>query len=161
MVYLIMGLPGTGKTFFARALAERLEAIHANTDSIRAEHDLMGKYDRVAKEKVYQLLLDRMLESARNGHTVVIDATFTRKSLRDRFIQPLEQEDIPFRLVQMLADHKIVEKRVQKDRPDSEAGIEVHDRLKDALEPVERGHITLDSGKMELEDMLQEIVEGT
>lgn len=161
MVYLIMGLPGTGKTYFAEALAERLNAAHANTDSIRAEYGLMGQYDRESKERVYELLLERMLEKARQGMEVVIDATFTRKARRDRFIEPLQAEGIPFRLVRMMADRKIIEERVHKERSDSEAGIEVHDRLRAALDPVERDHITLDSGKMELESMLQKVVKGT
>lgn len=161
MVYLIMGLPGTGKTYFAKALAERLKASHANTDSIRAELDLMGAYDKASKERVYEALLERMLENARAGKDVVIDATFTRKALRDRFITPLEEEGVPFLLIRMVADRSIVQERIEKERPDSEAGIEVHDQLREALEPVEREHVELDSGSMELESMLRTIEERT
>jgi hypothetical protein len=161
MVYLIMGLPGTGKTYFAKALSARLSAAHANTDSIRAEQDLMGRYDPDTKEKVYELLLERMLEKARKGEDVVIDATFIRRSIRDGFIEPLEVEGIPFRLIRMDADRSIVKERVSKDRPDSEAGIEVYDELKNKLDPVERDHVILDSGTMDLESMLRSVGIGT
>lgn len=161
MVYLIMGLPGTGKTYLAKALAERWELPHSNTDGIRAEHGLMGDYDPETKERVYELLLQWMMDHARQGEDVVVDATFVKKELRDRFIRPLEREGLPYILIRMVADRSVIEERVQKDRPDSEAGIEVHDKLKEAMDPVERDHIVLDSGKEELDDMLERIAEGT
>lgn len=156
-----MGLPGTGKTYLAKELAERAEAFHANTDGIRMEHGLMGDYTEETKERVYQLLLERMLDHARRGSDIVVDATFIEKELRDRFIQPLEEEGIPYRLIRMVADRSLIEERVRKDRPESEAGIEVHDRLKRALDPIERDHLELDSGKLDLETMLQRSMEGT
>lgn len=161
MVYLVMGLPGTGKTYFARALAERLKIPHSNTDGIREAHGLMGAYDEASKERVYELLLQWMLDHARKGEDIVLDATFIKKELRDRFIEPLEREGISFRLIRMVADRSVVEERVKKDRPQSEAGIDVHDRLKEEMDPIEREHLVLDSGKEDLESMLKRSTEGT
>lgn len=158
MLYLIMGLPGTGKTYFAKALAERIGADHFNTDSVRAEEGRMGEYDEESKEKVYQGLLTRMVHSIQNGKDVVVDATFIKKALRDRFILAAEQEGADLRLIRMVADQEVVRKRIQKGRPDSEADMKVYHELAEALEPIEREHQVLDSGKTELEEMLQKII---
>ncbi len=161
MVYLIMGLPGTGKTYFAKALAERLQALHSNTDGIRMEHGLRGDYSEESKERVYELLLQKMLEAAREKKDVVLDATFVKKELRDRFIHPLESEGIPYRLIRMTADRSVIRERVSKDRPESEADMEVHDALEKEMDPVVREHFVLDSGELELEDMIQRALKGT
>ncbi|MFB6257824.1 MAG: AAA family ATPase [Flavobacteriales bacterium] len=161
MVYLVMGLPGTGKTFFAKTLAEKLDASHYNSDAVRAENGLMGSYDPESKEEVYRILLEAMMNKARQGEDVVIDATFVKKELRERFIHPLEKEGIPFRLIRMVADREVIAERVQKERPDSEAGIEVYDRLYESFDPVDREHSVLDSGKLTIEEMLGRILEGT
>jgi adenylylsulfate kinase len=37
MIIQVIGLPGSGKTTFAKELADRINAIHLNADDIRAE----------------------------------------------------------------------------------------------------------------------------
>ncbi|HQU60481.1 MAG TPA: AAA family ATPase, partial [Saprospiraceae bacterium] len=54
LLVVVLGLPGTGKTTFARMLAQRLGALHFNTDIIREELGLKGQYGEVAKQRVYQ-----------------------------------------------------------------------------------------------------------
>lgn len=157
MVYLVMGLPGTGKTYFAKRLARRIGVPHHNTDGVREEKGLMGKYDPESKEAVYQGLLDRMLEAVRRGEDVVIDGTFFKQSLRDRFIEAAEAEGAELRMIRMVADPEVVKERVSKEREDSEADLEVHEKLAERFEPIDREHETLDSGRESIEDMLRRI----
>ncbi len=161
MVYLIMGSPGTGKTYFAKALAERLGAAHANTDSVREEEGLMGQYDPESKKRVYEELFQRMLKTAESGKDMVVDATFVKQAHRDRFIDPLEERGIPYQLIRMVADPEIVKQRVQKDRADSEAGVDVYEKLQKEFELPKRKHITLDSGTMGSESMLERVMSET
>jgi predicted kinase len=37
MIVLVYGLPGTGKTFFARHFAKETGAVHLNTDLVRGK----------------------------------------------------------------------------------------------------------------------------
>ena len=37
MIIQVIGLPGAGKTTFAKELADRINAIHLNADAVRAE----------------------------------------------------------------------------------------------------------------------------
>ena len=60
---LIMGLPGAGKTTLARALAQRLNAVHFNADEVRAEinKDLgFSVADRIEQARRMGWLCDRV-----------------------------------------------------------------------------------------------------
>ena len=70
---LIMGLPGSGKTTLASALAPRLRAVHFNADEVRAHiHKDLGFAiaDRIEQAARMGLLCDLAL---RAGHSAVAD----------------------------------------------------------------------------------------
>ena len=53
MLIMITGLPGTGKTTYAMKLAKSIEAIHLNSDIVRAQIGKRGHYDKASKAAVY------------------------------------------------------------------------------------------------------------
>ena len=55
---VVFGLPGTGKTTFARALSRELGWTHLNTDIIRAELGKKHQYDERSKDAIYQKMRD-------------------------------------------------------------------------------------------------------
>jgi predicted kinase len=57
MLLLIAGLPATGKTTLAEALARQLGAVHYHSDKVRGALNLMGRYDKASKDQVYEALL--------------------------------------------------------------------------------------------------------
>lgn len=63
---LVVGLPGTGKSTFSRALAAELGARHLNSDVIRVETGLRGKYTPEDKAKVYEELRKRTRSSGKH-----------------------------------------------------------------------------------------------
>jgi len=85
MILIIFGLPGTGKSYLAKHMAEKTEAAWLNTDKIRKERNKQGEYDEDTKELIYQYLLSKMVSFAQKGKHVIVDATFQKKSLRNKF----------------------------------------------------------------------------
>lgn len=70
---LIMGLPRSGKTYLATALAPKLNAVHFNADAVRAEinKDLgFAPEDRIEQARRMGWLCDRVVEA---GHFAVAD----------------------------------------------------------------------------------------
>jgi hypothetical protein len=82
---LIMGLPGTGKTTLARALAPKLDAVYFNADQVRANinKDLgFSLEDRLEQARRMGWLCDRVVDS---GYTAIADFVCPTPEARDAF----------------------------------------------------------------------------
>ena len=94
---LMSGLSGSGKTWIARQLTERLEAVHLRSDVERkrlAGLDLQqssgsglaaGLYAPEVSERVYAELARETYDALIGGYTVIVDATFLRRVQRQYF----------------------------------------------------------------------------
>lgn len=153
-VIAVFGLPGTGKTYFATRFADAISAWHANTDKIRIQHNLQGKYDLQTKEKVYQLLFDFVREGMKKQKTVVIDGTFIKKDYRNELKQFCKPYQVPVHFIEIRADEEVVQQRTNKKREESEADFAVYLKLKDAFDPMEENHLILDSSREDIQEMI-------
>lgn len=85
MKILVMGLPGSGKTTLAKALVQRLGAVHFNADDIRANinRDLgFSVEDRIEQARRMGWLCDRVVEA---GGTAVADFICPTPETREAF----------------------------------------------------------------------------
>jgi predicted kinase len=73
---IVCGLPGSGKSYFARALAERIGAKHLNSDEIRQHLFEDRSYSTREKIAVYRQMADLAFEYLEKDKRVVVDATF-------------------------------------------------------------------------------------
>ena len=151
---LIGGLPASGKTWFARALAEKLGAIHINSDAVRAEMGLRGQYDPATKQRVYDAMFERGEAALKAGQFVIVDSTFFKKSLRQPWLNLAEKCGVASHFIEIKIPEDITFQRLQKKREDSEATWEVYLKLKAAWEEIEKPHLTLDSSKLSLVEMV-------
>jgi adenylylsulfate kinase len=88
MIVQVIGLPGSGKTTFAKELADRINAIHINADDVRAElnKDLgFSKEDRIEQARRMGAL-SRLLAS--KGYHVVVDFINPTEETRASFGKP-------------------------------------------------------------------------
>ncbi|MDX1666341.1 MAG: AAA family ATPase [Saprospiraceae bacterium] len=150
----VFGLPGTGKTTFARRLADELEALHLNSDILRSEMDLRGRYDPETKARIYRELLDRCRRALRSGETVVVDATFYRESLRRDYEELVDEEGRELMWIELQASESTIRKRVETKRAYSEADFEVYKKIRKEFEELSRPHLVLSSDQMDLPDMI-------
>lgn len=89
------GLSGSGKTTLARALAPFIGAapgaIHLRSDVIRKELSGVAETERLPQsayssavtEKVYAVMIGRAREVLSNGHSVIVDAVFSKPAERE------------------------------------------------------------------------------
>jgi uncharacterized protein len=152
---IVAGLPGTGKTSLAQALARRVRGTYLSSDVVRQELALRGRYDRASIERVYGELLRRAGVAAALG-PVVLDATFASQGFRDAAVRTASDARVPWLMMVLRADEAVALARVAGRRGHSEAGEDAYRLLRDAFDPVTLPHLALDSGGSDMEALVDE-----
>jgi hypothetical protein len=145
------GLSGSGKTWLARQLATRLNALHVRSDVERkrlaglAAHEASrsppdaGIYTLEFNELTYRRLHDCAAAALAGGEPTIVDAAFLRGPERQRFLALAQQRDLPFAIVHCRAPDAVLRDRVAARtaaRDDaSEAGLDVLARQPGYWEP--------------------------
>lgn len=150
------GLPGSGKTTFAQAALERLQAIRIRSDVERkrlfglapqADSRESGGvlYTASATDHTYTRLHSLARELLTAGTTVIVDAAFLRQSEREYFRLLAHELAVPFAIASLQAratDLTIrISRRLRESNDASEADLAVLESLKskqEALSPAEQ-----------------------
>jgi predicted kinase len=159
MIIVVFGLPGSGKSFFATKLAEKLEAEYVGSDKTRKAIDAMGRYSLNDKFKVYHRMTALVSRAIWKGKMVVVDATFHLQRMRDLFTALARLHHKPIVFIRIESTEEIIRERLTAPRKDSEADFSVYESLKNEFEKVSEPNITLKSGKNNIEEMLKEAMD--
>ncbi len=150
-VVLVGGLPGTGKSTLAQALARQAGFELIRSDQIRkelaAQSSLVGVhradldpseiYTREWTDKTYQSCLDRADAALFDGKRVLIDATFRQESQRQRFLDLAATWGVPAVLLLCQADPDTIKSRLDKRRDDvSDADWSIYLQAAERWEPL-------------------------
>ena len=157
---LTCGLPGSGKSWMARRLAGSLRAAVLHSDVRRkvlsgvapTSHQrgefAQGMYSRETTERTYRSLLESALSTLRSGHSVIVDATFSKRIDRARFVDATERMGLPYFVLHVSAPDEVIrdrlERRVNETREISDADLGVYlEARKTFEEPTEvpDGHL--------------------
>lgn len=143
-IVIVCGLPGVGKTTFARWLAEDLDAAHLRTDVIRKEMFDEPTYSTAESEAVYDELLERGSELLQDGQAVVLDGTYRKQIQRYEVKELADDHGVPCLFYKVECDRDVVQQRLA-DRTDdaSDADWEIHQRL--TFDKLERPHLLVDN----------------
>lgn len=149
-----MGLPATGKTSFAEALAEALAFPHFNSDKSRIALDKLGQYDEATKQSIYQHLMAKVEEELQRKSSVIVDATFYTAAVRRPYLELAKKYACPLAFIELKADPAQIAKRMQEKRKYSEADYEVYEKIKAIYEPLVVEHCTLWSDQLTIAEMI-------
>lgn len=137
---MVCGLVGVGKTTIARQIARELRARYLSTD--RVGYQLFGQnrsYDDEYYRQVYEYMIARAHYALSRHRSVVLDGTFLRREVRQRFFAELSERASPW-IVYVTCPEEIVRARLElrRDAPLAERGYsdgryEVYQAMKERL----------------------------
>ncbi len=154
---MICGLPGTGKTTLAKAVAEKIDAISINSDSIRMSMLEEREYTEEEKKMIYQAMFEEAGKNLKEGKNVVLDATFYKKELRESVEEVAKEAGTGFCIVECVTHEDLLKERIfkrKKEETESEADFEVYKKVKTQFEPIEEEHLAVDTS-VELEKQIE------
>lgn len=158
MVILVSGLPGSGKSYFAKKLSDKLGAQYLSSDKVRKE-GTGAKYNVEDKLEVYEQMARITENMLGEGHDLILDATFYLKSVRGLFYELAHKHHCPCLLIYVFTEDDIIKERVSKPRPDSDADYGVYLKVKEEFEPVSRPHLELKSTNSNISEMLDKALQ--
>ncbi len=154
MLILVAGLPGSGKSYFAEKLAERLGIAYINSDRTRIRMMARGRYEKEDKLAVYTDMRDQVEAVLAAGESIIADATFYLEETRNMFIGTALKYHVSVYLIVVRAEEDLIRRRLLHPRRESEADYSVYEKIRDQFEPLAFPHLPLVSTDQNLEEML-------
>jgi predicted kinase len=154
MIVVMAGLPGTGKSTVARALAEEAGGVVLNKDDLRAElfPKAFVEYSTGQDDFVQDLML-RTAEYLLTRYPKLIVFLDGRTSSRtyqiQRVIDAAEKLGTPWRIIECVCDERIAKGRIEhgKKHPAKNRTVELYLKIRDEFEPIVRPKLAVDTGR--------------
>ena len=148
---VVSGLPGTGKSYFCRQLAQRLPAVILESDSLRKALFPSPGYSAAESRRLFQachLLIERLLGK---GIPVIFDATNLSEHNREYLYRIAERLGAKLVLVRVEAPPDLVQARLKERALVSEASSDadwaVYQRMKPQSQRIRRRHYAVDTSR--------------
>lgn len=163
---MLCGLPGTGKSHFARELSARAPYIWLNSDRTRKLLVARPQYSRREHRRVFAAMHVLTRGYLRDGHSVVFDATNLNEGVRAPLYAVADDAGVDPLIIRFTAHPDLVRERMAEraagisDAAQSDAGWEVYSRMAVADLPVPRPHLLV-RGPEDMEQVLEETLRRT
>jgi len=146
MLILLVGLPGTGKTTFARALAERVPLQHIESDQVRLTMTASPTYSPFENSAVFARVDAAARQALLDGCLALVDATNLTNRDRRRFFRLAAELQVRLIAVRLTAPADVIRKRLSGPREGfSQAGVHVFERMKTRPQPLAIPSVVVDS----------------
>lgn len=152
MIVIILGLPGSGKTYFAGKLALKIGGLHISSDTVRKHMQQINKYNEQAKLEVYDEMLKLTEKAISSNQNVVLDGTFYKENIRNMFKEEATLLNSSVSFIEIRANRSVIKDRL-KMRKESEADFKVYLKIKSLFEALPEKHLILYSDKGTLDEM--------
>jgi predicted kinase len=152
-IIVVSGLPGTGKSYFCRRLAERLSFLILESDALRKLLFNLPTYSASENTHLFRTIYYLIEELLRKGMPVILDATNLEERHRERIYNIAERLNARLIMVRVEAPPELVQKRLQartekKNMEDSsDADWTVYQKMKTTVQKISRNHFTVDTSK--------------
>jgi predicted kinase len=153
LLIAMAGLPGTGKSTLAAALAEALPAVVLDKDKLRAGLIPPEKieYSRAQDDYVFELLLKAAEYNLNRSRHVILDGrTFTRHYQVERVVLFANENKADLSFIECVCPEALALQRLTEDHaaaihPAADRGAELFRSLRAEAEPILRDHLVIET----------------
>ncbi|MDH4068724.1 MAG: ATP-binding protein [Dehalococcoidia bacterium] len=163
---VVSGLPGTGKSFFCRKLADKLRFPILASDVLRKTLFPVPQYNEQENKRLFSACHVLIEELLGKGIPVIFDATNLLEQHREYLYRAAERGGAKLILVWVDAPPEVVRQRLSArakgtiPHHDSTAGWEVYARMKPRRERILRDHIVVDTSQ-DINGAVEKVVRAT
>jgi len=150
---VVAGLPGAGKSYFSRRLAERLPSVILESDALRKALVPRPTYSARENQRLFGASHGLIEELLRGGTSVILDATNLQERHRERLYRIAERLRVRLILVWVEAPADVIRDRLRDrsrgvDPQDhSTADWGVYSRMRGRAERIGRGYFAVDTSR--------------
>lgn len=150
---VVSGLPGTGKSYFCRRLAERTPVAILESDVLRKLLFPSPTYVSEENMCLFRAMHKLVLELLREGITLVLDATNLGEYHREYLYHIAEQTGARLIVVQVCAPPELVHQRLRGRASgndplnNSDADWEVYTKMRPTADVIRRNHFKVDTSR--------------
>jgi predicted kinase len=150
---VVSGLPGAGKSFFCRRLAEKLPFLILASDALRKVLFPTPQYEEQENKRLFSACHVLIEELLTKGIPVIFDATNLLEHHREYLYRAAERAEAKLILVWVEAPPEVVRQRLLAREkaaiPEyhSEAGWEVYNKMKPHRQKISRNHLVVDTSQ--------------
>ncbi len=160
---VVSGLPGTGKTFFCKKLAEEQSFCIVESDALRKVLFQLPDYSPIESAYLFTLIHGLIKWLLEEGIPVILDATNLSERNREYLYRISDGAGARLALVSVEAPPAIAYQRLQARKngalPDtkSDADWEIYNQMKSKAEKIQRNYFVVDTSR-EITPVIDKII---
>ena len=157
ILVVLCGLPGTGKTHFAKELTKHTPFCVFESDQIRKTLVSKPKYTRGEHARVFNVCHFLIEEYLGQGQRVLFDATNLTENFRLPLREISQRQNARLTMVHLTAPKEVVRQRLQERKAEQESDSQpgnysdadwlIYSRLAPYDEPIEGDHLSVDTSE--------------
>jgi predicted kinase len=145
---VVSGLPGTGKSYLCRRLAERLGYPVLESDALRKRLFRAPVYSAAESARVFRAIHGLIEDLLGKGVPLILDATNLAERHRRVLYDIAKRTGSRLVLVRVVAPPEVVKSRLEARAGEtSDADWEVYRKLEPTAEKIRRPHFTVDTSR--------------
>ncbi|MCL0092647.1 AAA family ATPase [Dehalococcoidia bacterium] len=160
---VLSGLPGTGKSYISRKLAERLPCVILSSDTMRKALFHSPVYDAPENQRLFAALHILIEDLLRKNVAILLDATNLVERHRERLYCIIDRLRVKIIILRVEAPPEVVQERLQARMADnappdsSDADFKVYLKMKTRKQEIRRQHFAVDTSR-DIAPVIEKIV---
>ncbi len=147
----VSGLPGTGKSYFCRKLAERLPFVVLESDALRKALFPPPNYSLEESSHLFRTIHLLIVRLLKKGVSIILDATNLSERHREYLYNIADRLGAKLILVRVEAPPEVVlsrlKSRIENAESKSDADWAVYQKMKSSVDDIRRKHYVVDTSR--------------